>query len=125
MPRVDASRHAPDEIDAYLAALPDDVRLCLERVRRIVREIAPESTERVSYGVPIFRLQVDLVGMSARAGRCSLHTMSPSLVRAMAEELKGVKVSGATIHFTTDSPLPTDLIAGIVRRRMAEIASSG
>ena len=117
------SRHAPEEIDAYLAPLPDDVRSSLERVRSIVRETAPESTERVSYRIPIFRLQKDLVGMSAQKDHCSLHTMSPPLMEAMAEDLRGVKVSGATIHFTPDDPLPRELIAKIVRERMREVAA--
>jgi uncharacterized protein YdhG (YjbR/CyaY superfamily) len=120
MSKPDASRHAPEEIDAYLAALPDDVRSSLERVRGIIRETAPDCTERVSYRIPIFRLRKDLVGMSAQKDHCSLHTMSPSLVEAMAEELGGVEVSGATIHFTPEKPLPKDLIQRIVRERVKE-----
>ena len=46
--------------------------------------------------------------------------MSPPLMKAMAQELKGVRVSGATIHFTPENPLPRDLIEKIVRERMKE-----
>ena len=46
--------------------------------------------------------------------------MSPPLMEAMAQELKGVKVSGATIHFTPEKPLPKDLIQRIVRERVKE-----
>lgn len=121
MSRADASRHAPEEIDAYLAALPDAVRLSLERVRDIVRATAPACTERVSYKIPIFRLRKDLVGMSAHKHHCSLHTMSPPLVDSLADELRGVKVSGATVHFTPESPLPRELVERIVRERMREV----
>jgi len=120
MNKKDASRHAPEEIDAYLGALPDDIRSSLERVRSIIRETAPDCTERVSYQIPIFRLRKDLLGMSAQKNHCSLHTMSPPLMKAMAQELKGVKVSGATIHFTPEKPLPRDLIQRIVRERKKE-----
>jgi uncharacterized protein YdhG (YjbR/CyaY superfamily) len=112
------SRHAPDEVDAYLAAFPDDVRAGLDRIRSIVHATAPGCTERVSYGIPIFRLQQDLVGMSAAKDHCSLHSMSPALLQAMAGELQGVKVAGATLHFTPDNPLPEALVARIVRARM-------
>lgn len=121
MSRADASRHAPEEIDAYLAALPDAVRLSLERVRDIVRATAPACTERVSYKIPIFRLRKDLVGMSAHKHHSSLHTMSPPLVDSLADELRGVKVSGATVHFTPESPLPRELVERIVRERMREV----
>lgn len=124
MSKPTASRHAPEEIDAYLAALPDDVRSSLERVRSIVREAAPDCTERVSYRIPIFRLGKDLVGMAAHKNHCSLHSMSPSLMTAMSEQLKGVKVSGATIHFTPEDPLPRGLIESIVRERIREVGSS-
>jgi uncharacterized protein YdhG (YjbR/CyaY superfamily) len=42
-------------------------------------------------------------------------------MKAMAEELKGVEVSGATIHFTTESPLSRELAERIVRERIKEI----
>jgi uncharacterized protein YdhG (YjbR/CyaY superfamily) len=118
--KADASRHAPEEIDAYLEALPDDVRSALERMRSIIRETAPDCTERVSYKIPIFRLRKDLVGMSAQKNHCALHSMSSPLMKAMAQELEGVKVSGATIHFTPENPLSAELIEKVVRERMKE-----
>ena len=121
MSKPDASRHAPREIDAYLAALPEDVRASLERLRSIIKQTAPECTERVSYGIPIFRLRRDLVGISAHKNHCSLHSMSPPLIEAMSGELEGTQVSGATIHFTTAAPLSRELVERIVRKRMGEI----
>jgi len=115
------SRHAPEEIDAYLETLTEDKRIALERLRSIIRETAPECTERVSYGIPIFRLQKDLVGMSAQKNHCSLHSMSPPLMEAMAKELAGFKVSGATIHFAPDKPLPRELVERIVRERTKQV----
>jgi uncharacterized protein YdhG (YjbR/CyaY superfamily) len=47
--------------------------------------------------------------------------MSPPLMKAMAADLKGLKVSGATIRFTPENPLPANLIERIVRERMNEI----
>jgi uncharacterized protein YdhG (YjbR/CyaY superfamily) len=96
----------------------------LERVRNIIREAAPGCTERVSYRIPIFRLQKDLVGLSAHKHHCSLHTMSPDLTKAMAVELEGFEVSGATVHFTPEKPLPRDVVEGIVRKRIADLGAS-
>lgn len=114
-------RHAPDEIDAYLAGQPDDVRAALERVRAIIRAAAPDCTERVSYQIPIFRVGRDLVGLSAQTNHCALHTMSPRLMQTLADELQGVTVSGATIHFTPDDPLPQALIETVLRARLQEL----
>ena len=121
MSRVKPSRHAPEEIDAYLEALPEDVRTALARVRCIIRESVPACTERVSYGIPIFRLGKDLVGMSAQQNHCSLHSMSPALIKSMTGELSGFSISGATIHFTPDNPLPESLLVQIVRARVKAV----
>lgn len=124
MARKETSRQAPEEVDAYLAKLPDDARTSLERVRNIIRETAPEATERVSYGIPIFRMRKDLVAVSAHKDHNSLHVMSFPLMEAMAEDLQGFTVSGATIQFTAESPLPKELIERVVRWRLEEDASS-
>ena len=121
MAKTKPSRHAPQEVDAYLAELPEDVRSALERLRGMIRETAPECTERVSYGIPIFRLNKDLVGISAQKDHCSLHSMSPPLMAAMAEELKGFRVSGATVHFSPEKPLPKALVQRIVQERVQEL----
>ena len=124
MAKPKPSRHAPEEVDAYLEALVEDRRVALERLRRIIIETAPECTERVSYGIPIFRLQADLVGLSAQKNHCSLHSMSPPLMEAMAKELAGFEVSGATIHFAPDRPLTRELVVGIIRARIEEVNSA-
>ena len=118
MGKPDTARHAPGEVDAYLAELPEDVRVELERVRGIIRNTAPDCTERVSYRIPIFRLRTDVVAISAHTNHCSLHCMSTSLLEALAEELTGFTVSGTSIHFTPVRPLPRALIETIVRERM-------
>lgn len=118
------SRHAPEEVAAYLAALPDDIRASLERVRSLIIAAAPDCTERVSYGIPIFRLQTDLVGISAQKHHCALHVMSSSLTAALAKTLPGLKVSGATVHFTPENPLPAEFIRRVVRERMQEMGAA-
>lgn len=121
MARKETDRHAPEEVNAYLAALPENQQRALEGVRGIVRELAPAATERVSYGIPIFRLGKDLVGLSAAKNHCALHTMSPSLMERLADELADVKTSGATIRFTLEEPLPREVIELVVRVRMEEV----
>ena len=121
MSKAKPSRHAPQEIDAHVKDLAEERHAALERLRRIIRETAPGCTERVSCEIPVFRLRVELVGLSAQKNHCSLHNMSPPLMQTMANELVGFKVSGATIHFTPDKPRPRELVERIVRERMKEI----
>ncbi len=114
-----------ESVDSYLSALPEEVRAALEKLRKIIKAAAPDRTEVISYRIPVFKLQGHpLVGFGAAKKHCSFFTMSssmiPKLARMRARELKGYDVSGATIHFTPDKPLPTALVKRLVKERIAE-----
>src|SRR6267378_4449601 len=119
-------RSAPAEsVDGYLAALPEEVRAALEELRKIIKTATPGTTEVISYRIPVCKYQGrPLVGFGAAKKHCSFFTMSssmiPKLARMRARELKGYEVSGATIHFTPDKPLPAALVTKLVRERIAE-----
>jgi uncharacterized protein YdhG (YjbR/CyaY superfamily) len=48
--------------------------------------------------------------------------MSPPLAKAMKKDLQGYEVSGATIHFTPEKPLPAALVKKILRARVKELS---
>lgn len=115
------TRHAPEEIEAYLKDLPLEQKKALEALRTFIKTLYPEATERVSYGIPIFRLEKDFVGISAQKNHCAIHTMSPALAAKLKPELIGFKVSGATVHFQPEKPIPDELISLILRSRELEL----
>jgi len=121
-----AETSRPEEVDAYLADMPADIRAALEQLREMIRAAAPEATERVSYKVAVFRQNGSLVGFGAPPSKshCSLFVMSPPLVARMKDELAGYEVSGATIHFQPDRPLPASLVSKLVRARIEENRTS-
>jgi uncharacterized protein YdhG (YjbR/CyaY superfamily) len=82
----------------------------------------PDVQERISYGgAVIFAVQPDLVGFAAQENHLSFYTMSPRLAKAMKGEItKTHKVSGATVHFSADQPLPKMLVEKIIRARLEE-----
>ncbi len=118
----DPSRQAPDEVDAYLGALTEGDRTALQRVREIIHEVAPDCTERVSYRSAMFRLRRDLVALSAHAHYVALPTLSPALAETIHAEFPQVALSGATIRFTPETPLPREVIEQLVRARMVDAA---
>ena len=44
-----------------------------------------------------------------------------ALMKVMAEELKGLVVTGATIHFTPEKSISDELITEIVSKRVEEV----
>lgn len=49
-----AKKSAPAQtIDDYLAAVPEDARAALEKLRKTIRAAAPKATEVISYQIPL------------------------------------------------------------------------
>lgn len=122
MSKSKPARHAPEEVDEYLAAQSPESRATLEQLRAIIRTVAPECTERVSYRIPIFRLKRDFVALSVAKNHCALHTMSKAVPVAMKDELKAARVgvSGTTLHIEPGADLPVALVERVLRARLAE-----
>lgn len=65
---------APRTIDEDLAALPDDKRAALEKLRKTIRAAAPKAEECISYGIAAYRQNGMLVGFGATAKHCAFST---------------------------------------------------
>lgn len=107
-------------IDEYLAALREDQRAALQRLREIIREAAPQAEECISYRLPAFRQNGMLVAFGATANHCALYLMSSSTVAAHRDELEGYDTSKGTIRFQANVPLPVTLVRKLVEARIAE-----
>lgn len=109
------------EIDAYLAAVPDDARAALEGLRATIADAAPDAVEALAYGVPAFRYRGrPLVSFGAAKAHCAFYVQSPALMDAHRAELAGYDTSKGTIRFRPSQPLPRELVTMLVRGRMAE-----
>ncbi|MDR6627701.1 iron chaperone [Caulobacter segnis] len=104
-------------VDDYLAKLPADQRAALESLRGQIRAVAPDASEAISYGLPTFKLNGNLVHFGAAAKHCAFYP--GAVIDAFAERLKGFETAKGTIRFQPDAPLPPDLVADIVRHRVA------
>jgi uncharacterized protein YdhG (YjbR/CyaY superfamily) len=109
-------------IDEYLAALSDDKRAALEKLRQTIRAAAPDAEECISYQLPAFRLKGMLVAFGAAGNHCAFYPMSASTVAAHKDELKDYETSKGTIRFQPDKPLPSGLVRKLVKARIAENA---
>jgi uncharacterized protein YdhG (YjbR/CyaY superfamily) len=110
----------PKNIDEYLAALSDDKRAALEKLRKTIRDAAPKAEECISYQLAAFRQNGMLVAFGATANHCAFYLMSSSTVEAHKDELKDYDTSKGTIRFQADKPLPVALVLKLVKARIAE-----
>lgn len=112
---------APKTVDEYLAGLPEPARSTLERTRAVIRSVVPaETTEVISYGIPMFKYKGMLVGYAAFKSHCSLFPTGSGVIKKFEKELKDFPTSKGTIRFPVDKPLPAALLKKIVKTRVAE-----
>ncbi|MDR0416842.1 MAG: DUF1801 domain-containing protein, partial [Propionibacteriaceae bacterium] len=109
-----------NDVDAYIAGCPAEVQTRLQTIRSIVKELAPQATERICMRVPTFDLNggwlIHYAGFAKHIG----FYPQPSGIAAFADRLKGYKTSKGAVQFPLDQPLPTDLIRAITAYRVAE-----
>ena len=109
----------PTSVAAYLRTVPPAARAALQRLRTTIRAAAPEATEVISYGIPMFKHHGMLVGYAAFKDHCSLF-MSTTLTKAYRKALASYDTSKGTIRFTADKPLPAALVRKLVKARIAQ-----
>lgn len=106
-------------IDEYIKKFPEEVQVKLQVLRSVIRENAPEAVEKISYGMPTFYLNGNLVHFAAYRGHIGFYP-APSGIEAFKDELAVFKTSKGAIQFPIDEELPLDLIKKIVQFRVGE-----
>lgn len=106
-------------IDDYIATVPEDVQSRLQKLRTVIHTAAPDATEKISYQMPTFYLNGNLVHFAALKNHIGFYP-TPSGIENFKEELKSYKSSKGAVQFPLDQPLPLDLIARIVQFRVTE-----
>ena len=116
---MDAKQEAPTNIDDYIARFPADVQSILNQIRAVIREAAPEATEKISYQMPTFYLNGNLVHFAAYQHHIGFYP-TPSGAEEFEAELSAYKRSKGAVQFPLDKPIPYDLISRMVKFRVTE-----
>ena len=106
-------------IDEYIAGHPPEIRARLSAMRATIRQHAPEAEERISYRMPTFHLGGNLVHFAAFERHVGFYP-GPSGIAAFQDALARYKSAKGSVQFPHTEPLPLDLVAEIVRFRVAE-----
>lgn len=113
-----SSTVAPN-IDAYIRAFPPPVRARLSSLRSTILEHAPGAVEKISYRMPTFHLNGNLVHFAAFERHIGFYP-GPSGIARFQKEMTGYRSSKGAVQFPHDEPLPLDLVARIVTFRVKE-----
>jgi uncharacterized protein YdhG (YjbR/CyaY superfamily) len=114
-------RKAAKTVDEYLAGVPEPAQSTLKHIRAVIQSVVPkETTEVISYGMPMFKYNGMLVGYAAFKKHCSLFPTGSGVLDQFEKELKGFRTSKGTIQFPPDKPLADALVKKIVKARVRE-----
>jgi uncharacterized protein YdhG (YjbR/CyaY superfamily) len=106
-------------VDKYISAFPIDIQMKLIEMRKAIREVAPEALEKISYGIPTFYLNGNLVHFAGYKKHIGFYP-TPSGIKEFEKEISKYKYSKGAVQFPLDKDLPITLIKKIVKFRVKE-----
>lgn len=106
-------------IDEYIDTFPKNVGDILNKIRETIKESAPDAEEAISYQIPTFKLNGNLVHFAAFKNHIGFYP-TPSGSEAFKKELSVYKSGKGSVQFPFDKPIPFSLIKKIVRYRVKE-----
>jgi len=87
----------PKTIEEYILSQDEEKQEGLRHIRRILRDALPEAEERISWSMPTYWKNHNILHFAASKGHIGLYP-GPAAVAQFAEELKGYKTDKGTIR---------------------------
>ncbi len=116
---MDSKKSGFNSIDEYIATFPKDIQKILEELRATIKVAAPDSEEKISYQMPTFFMNGNLVHFAAFKKHIGFYP-TPSGIEAFQKELSAYEGAKGSVQFPLDKPMPLKLITRIVKFRVAE-----
>ncbi len=106
-------------IDEYIAEFPEATREILEQVRDTIRKAATEAKEAITYGIPTFKLNGNVVHFDGYKNHIGFYPGAAGIEK-FKDMLSAYELSKGTVQFPIDKPIPISLITEIVNFRVKE-----
>lgn len=116
---MDSSKKGFETIDEYIHSFPAEVQSILEEIRKTIKAIVPDAEEKISYQMPTFYLNGNLVHFAAFKNHIGFYP-TPSGITEFEKELSVYKSAKGSAQFPITEPMPLDLIRKMVQYRADE-----
>jgi uncharacterized protein YdhG (YjbR/CyaY superfamily) len=100
--------------EAYIASAPKAAQPHLRELRALIRQLAPEAEERISYGIVGYFYPTRMIYFGGHAKHVALYPAGD------AKGLEKYLYGASTLRFPLDEPLPVAKIKSLVRARVKE-----
>jgi uncharacterized protein YdhG (YjbR/CyaY superfamily) len=110
----------PKDVTEYIAGFPSEARDRMKKLRALIKEVAPDAEELISYGMPGYKLyNKPLVYFAAYKNHIGLYA-TPTGHEVFEKELSPYKQGKGSVQFPLNEPFPLELIRLIVEFRIKE-----
>ena len=110
----------PPTVDEYINAAAKEAHEKLQEIRAILKKVAPNATETLKWGNPVFEENRILFAYAAFKSHMNFMP-TPSALEPFKKELSDYKTGKGTIQFPYDKPLPKTLIKKISAYRAKDV----
>jgi uncharacterized protein YdhG (YjbR/CyaY superfamily) len=110
----------PSNVEEYINAAPLFAQERLREIRSILRKVAPDATEMLKWGSPVFFEKRILFSYSAFKTHLNFMPTGPAM-EPFKDELAKFTTGKDTIQFPYDKPLPGALIHKIAEYRIKDV----
>jgi uncharacterized protein YdhG (YjbR/CyaY superfamily) len=110
----------PRTVDEYIDAAPKEAQAKLREIRAILKKVAPQATEAVKWGSPVFEEKRILFGFTAHKSHLNFMPTRSALT-PFKKELETYTTGKDTVQFPYDRPLPKELIHKIAAFRAKDV----
>ena len=109
----------PKTIDEYIQGFPENIRTLLQQVRETIHSAAPQAEEAISYAIPTFKLNGNLVHFAAFKNHIGFYP-APTGLKEFEKDLSPYLHGKGSVQFPLDQPMPLELITKIVKFRVGQ-----
>lgn len=110
----------PTAVTEYIESAPKEAQARLREIRAILKKIAPNATEALKWGSPVFEGKRILFSYTAYKSHLNFMPTHPAM-EPFKKELTEYKTGKDTIQFPYDKPLPKALIRRIAAYRVKQV----
>ena len=113
------ARRLPELVKGYYRSAPSPQRETMLEMRKRILEIIPQAEEVISYGMPAFKVEGDVVaGVMPHKKHVGFYPFSGSILRLFPAELEKYSQTISAVHVPVDKPLSKTLLRKIIKARM-------
>jgi uncharacterized protein YdhG (YjbR/CyaY superfamily) len=114
------TKFKPTTVDEFIDAAQPEGQEKLREIRAILKKAAPDATETLKWGNPVYEEKRILFAFSAFKKHMNFMPTQSSL-EPFKEELKDFTTGKDTVQFPYDKPLPIKLIQKIAAHRIKDV----